>query len=239
MDEHDSNTDPIIRMFSVGKYYGSKAALTGVTLDVFRGEYVFLTGPSGAGKTTLLKLLYMAEPMTEGQILIQGMNLSRINKKRMPYFRRKIGVVFQDYKLITTRTVYENVALVLLAIGADKKYIKKKVRHVLSRVGLEDRMNAYPPALSGGEQQRVAVARALCGNPAVVLADEPTGNLDSASAGLVLDLLEGFNAQGGTVLLATHDESLLRRASRILSLEAGSLVLDTGREDPDMAGFGQ
>jgi cell division transport system ATP-binding protein len=157
----ESGSNAIIRMFHVHKRYGAKFALNDLTLDIMKNEYLFVTGASGAGKTTLLKLLYLGERASEGQVIVDGMNISRIKRKGVPQLRRKFGIIFQDYKLIPTKTVYENVALVLEAAGRKPRLIDKKVRSVLRTVGMEDRMKSLPLSLSGGEQQRVAVARAV------------------------------------------------------------------------------
>lgn len=209
-DESDKNL--IIRMFRVYKRYGSKNALTDITLDVARNEFLFLTGPSGAGKTTLLKLLYCGESVSEGNILVDGMNLSRISRNRIPSLRRKCGIIFQDYKLISTKTVFDNIALVLEASGKKKRHIRMKVKSVLRTVGMEEKIDSFPPSLSGGEQQRVAVARAVVGDPMIILADEPTGSLDDASATIIFDLLKRFHALGATVILATHNLELIRKS---------------------------
>jgi cell division transport system ATP-binding protein len=214
----------IIRMFHVHKRYGAKQALVDATLDIAKNEFLYISGPSGAGKSTLLKLLYLAEPVSEGQILVDGMNLSRISRRRVPMLRRKFGIIFQDYKLIPTRTVYENVALVLEALGRRRSLIEKKVKSVLRVVGMEDRLGAYPPSLSGGEQQRVAVARAVAGDPKIILADEPTGSLDDDSAAIILELLHMFHHRGATVVVATHDKSLIGSATgRVLQIRQGRL----------------
>jgi len=214
----------IIRMFHVHRNYGPKKALIDITLDIAKNEFVFISGPSGAGKTTLLKLLYLGEPVSEGQILIDGINLARIPRNRIPLLRRKFGVIFQDYKLIPTKNVYDNVALVLEAAGAKNRIIQKKVRRVLRLVGMEDRLKAYPPSLSGGEQQRIAVARAIIGDPQIILADEPTGSLDEESAGIILDLLRGVHIRGATVIIATHDKALMRKTGgQVLHLQQGRL----------------
>ena len=219
------NKGAIIRLFHVVKRYGAQLALNDVNLDVEANEFLFLTGPSGAGKSTLLKLLYLADTISEGQILLKGMNLSRLPKKRLPYLRRNIGVVFQDYKLIPTRTVFDNIALVLEVSGTNSKQIKRKVSHLLRTVDMEHKAGAYPQSLSGGEQQRVAVARAICGDPDIVLADEPTGSLDAESARVIMDLLSGIHARGATVMVATHDESLLQSTRhRIVTLKQGSIA---------------
>jgi cell division transport system ATP-binding protein len=214
----------IIRIFHVHKRYNAKPALINITLDIFKNEFLFLTGPSGAGKSTLLKLLYLGEPITEGQILIDGMNLSRISRSRAPVLRRKLGIVFQDYKLIPSKTVYENIALVLEARNLNKRFIQKKVNSVLRTVGMEGRQQSFPLSLSGGEQQKVAVARAVVGDPKIILADEPTGSLDAESADAIFNLLITFHRRGATVLLATHDTSLLReKNTRIVHLNQGRI----------------
>lgn len=211
-------------MFHVYRNYGPKNALIDITLDIFKSEFLFISGPSGAGKTTLLKLLYLAEPVSDGQILVDGINLSRITHKDIPFLRRKIGIVFQDYKLIPTKTVYENVALVLEAAGQKRRLILKKVKSVLRTVGMEQRLNALPPSLSGGEQQRVAIARAVIGDPKIILADEPTGSLDADAADLIVDLLKKFHTRGATVVIATHDRTLIQKAGgRVVHLNAGRL----------------
>jgi cell division transport system ATP-binding protein len=214
----------IIRMFHVHYNYGPKKALIDITLDIAKNEFVFISGPSGAGKTTLLKLFYLGEVVSEGQILIDGINLARMSRKRIPLLRRKFGIIFQDYKLIPTKSVFDNVSLVLEAAGARKRIINKKVRSVLRLVGMEDRINSYPPSLSGGEQQRIAVARAIVGDPQIILADEPTGSLDDESAEIILDLLRGVHIRGATVIIATHDKALMRRTGgHILHLQQGRL----------------
>ena len=230
MIEADAKSS-IIRMFHVHHNYGTKKALIDITLDISKNDFVFITGPSGAGKTTLLKLLYLAESVSEGQVLIDGMNLSRVPRKRIPSLRRKFGIIFQDYKLIASRTVFDNVSLVLEAAGKKKRLIQKKVRSVLRLVGMEDRQNAYPPSLSGGEQQRVAVARAIIGDPKIILADEPTGSLDDDSANIIMDLLNGVHIRGTTVIIATHDNDLIRKTGgRVLLLKQGRLEGSTFTE---------
>ena len=211
-------------MFHVHKNYGANKALVDVTLDVSKNEFLFITGPSGAGKTTLLKLLYLGEAVSEGQVLIEGMNLSRISHQRIPFLRRKFGIIFQDYKLIATKTVFENVALVLEAMGKKRRFIEKKVKSVLRTVGMENSLHSLPPSLSGGEQQRVAVARAVVGDPAIILADEPTGNLDEDSADVIFELLKRFHIRGATIIIATHDKGLIRKTGgRAIHLNRGRL----------------
>jgi cell division transport system ATP-binding protein len=222
MDVHEKSS--IIRMFHVHHNYGPKKALIDITLDIAKNEFVFISGPSGAGKTTLLKLFYLGEPVSEGQILIDGINLARIPRKRIPHLRRKFGIIFQDYKLIPTKNVYDNVALVLEAAGAKNRMIQKKVKSVLRLVGMEDRQKALPPSLSGGEQQRIAVARAIIGDPKIILADEPTGSLDEESAEVILELLRGVHIRGATVIIATHDKALMRKTGgHVLHLQQGRL----------------
>ena len=219
---------PIIRMFHVYKRYGPKNALADVSIDIDFNEWVFITGPSGAGKSTLLKLMYRGEIVSEGQILVDGANLLRVAHGQIPLLRRKFGVIFQDFKLIQTKTAYENVALVLEVAGVKPQLIRKKVHNVLRQAGMEDKMNQYPPSLSGGEQQRVAVARAIVGDPRIIVADEPTGSLDSRSAGIIMDLLKSYQSRGATIVIATHDRDMLSKTNqRIIYLENGR-VLDHG-----------
>jgi len=218
----------MIQLFHVSKEYpGEPPALSDVSLDVEKGEFVFLTGPSGAGKSTLLKLIFCAEAPTAGQILLLGKNVARVAKAEVPWVRRHVGVVFQDFKLLPDRTIGENVALPLEVRGLADREIRKRVQGLLRSVGLEHRADKFPPSLSGGEQQRVAVARALAGDPALLLADEPTGNLDPERTIEVMELLAAANARGTTVLIATHDRTLLARYKRrVVVLERGRLVSD-------------
>ncbi len=226
MTENKNNA--IIRMFHVHKRYGAKFALNDLTLDIEKNEFVFVTGPSGAGKTTLLRLLYLGQLASEGQILVDGMNLSRMNRKRIPFLRRKFGIIFQDYKLIPTKSVFENVALVLEAAGRKPRLVAKKVRSVLRTVGMEDRMNTLPLSLSGGEQQRVAVARAVVGDPKIILADEPTGSLDAEAAAVIMAYLDDFHSRGATVIVATHDTELIKKVGgRVVHLRDGRLWSST------------
>ncbi|MGD8834239.1 MAG: cell division ATP-binding protein FtsE [Desulfobacteraceae bacterium] len=221
----ETSANAIIRMFHVHRRYGAKSALHDLSLDIHNNEFIFVTGASGAGKTTLLKLLYLGEAVSEGQILVDGMNISRISRKGIPLLRRKFGIIFQDYKLIPTKTVYENVALVLEAAGRKPRLIEKKVRSVLRTVGMEDRMKALPLSLSGGEQQRVAVARAVVGDPKIILADEPTGSLDTESARVIMAFLDDFHSRGATVIIATHDQTLIQKnGARVVHLHDGRLV---------------
>jgi len=218
------NKSSIIRMFHVHKNYGAVKALIDITLDVPKNELLFISGPSGAGKTSLLKLLYFGEAASEGQVLIDGMNLSRISHNRIPILRRKFGVIFQDYKLIRAKTVFDNIAIVLEAMGKKRRFVEKKVRSVLRTVGMENSIHSLPPTLSGGEQQRIAVARAIVGDPKIILADEPTGNLDEDSADIILNLLKRFHIRGATVIIATHDKELIRKTGgRVIHLKQGRM----------------
>ncbi len=215
---------PIIRMYHVHKFYGPKKALTDISLEIQENEFVLISGASGAGKTTLLKLIYLGESATEGQVLVDGMNLSRISRKWIPELRRKLGIIFQDYKLIPDKTAFENVALVLEVAGHHRRFIEKRVRSVLRFAGMEEKANALPASLSGGEQQRVAVARAVVGDPKIILADEPTGSLDPDSASVILALLNRYHQKGATLVIATHDQELIRNAgSRVIHLDQGRL----------------
>ena len=216
----------IIQLYHVTKIYsGAQAALRDITLELGRGEFVFLSGPSGAGKSTLIKLILCEEGVTDGQILVDGLNLRRLPARKVPGLRRKIGVVFQDFKLIPNRTVFQNVALRLQIEGAPSNLIGKKVRYILKRVGLEGRDQALPLQLSGGEQQRVAIARAIVGDPLIVLADEPTGNLDDELTRSIIELLEEINKNGTSVLMATHSRAVLTGTRhRIIRLNQGRVL---------------
>lgn len=218
----------MIQLYNVTKTYQKEStALKDLTLQIGKGEFVYVTGASGAGKTTFLRMLYSAERPTRGQILIGGQNITRITRNKIPYLRRKIGVVFQDYKLLNSRTIYENVAFALEAQGKKRYEVSKKVYQVLKEVGLEHSLHRTPLELSGGEQQRIAIARALVVDPLILLADEPSGNLDQDMALEIMELFKNANARGTTVLLATHDHSLYKRfPRRVVMLEQGRLVGD-------------
>jgi cell division transport system ATP-binding protein len=215
----------MIQLFRVCKEYGRfRHALSDVTCSIERGEFVFLTGPSGAGKSTFLKLLFRDEPPTSGQILVNGRNIGVLPSSQVPYFRRTIGVVFQDFKLIARKTVFENIAFVQNVLGLPRAEQKRRAYQVLKRVGLHHQMNALPTELSGGEQQRVAIARAIVNEPTLLLADEPTGNLDPMLAEEIMRLFAEINIRGTTVLVATHDFELIRRmGKRVLTLDRGRL----------------
>ncbi|MBI2378136.1 MAG: cell division ATP-binding protein FtsE [Deltaproteobacteria bacterium] len=217
----------MIEVYHLTKVYerGDRAALTDVSLSIERGEFVFLTGPSGAGKSTLLKLVFAAEPPSNGQILVNGQNVALLSKRQIPFLRRQVGVVFQDFKLVPNRTVFENVAYTLRVLGMSEERAKRRVTRILEQVGLSHKQRVLPQKLSGGEQQRVAIARALVNDPLVLLADEPTGNLDKEMAEEIFRLLEHANARGTTVVVATHDFSLMQRhPKRVVRLEDGRVV---------------
>lgn len=223
----------MIQFSHVSKHYPSGpsdyVALRDVSFTVAPGEMLFVTGHSGAGKSTLLRLLTLLERPTRGQILVQQKNLDRLTRWRVPHYRRTLGVVFQDNKLLGDRTVFDNVALPLVAAGAPHREIPKRVRAALDMVGLLDKEKLHPIVLSGGEQQRVGIARAVVNRPPLLLADEPTGNLDRQLSDNIFDLFHDFNRHGVTVLIATHDlRQIERLGQRVLTLKAGELVHDTG-----------
>jgi cell division transport system ATP-binding protein len=215
-------------MFHVSKSYSAGSfALRDVSLEVGRGEFVFLTGPSGAGKTTLLKLIFSAEQPSEGQIVVLGRNIARLGERAIPPLRRRVGVVFQDFKLLPRRTVEENVALALDVMGTPRRQARAKVFGILKQLGLQHRRFHHPLSLSGGEQQRVAIARSLVNEPDILLADEPTGNLDPDLTLEIMDLIAGAATRGTTVLVATHELGLVSRyGKRTVRLEDGRVVED-------------
>ncbi len=218
----------MIQIYNVSKAYRRDAsALSDLNLKIPKGDFVYITGPSGAGKSTLLKLLYAAEKPSRGQILINGQNVTRMSGRRIPELRRHMGIVFQDFKLLNSRTIFENVAFPLEVQGKKRFEVSKKVFQTLKLVGLEHKLQSLPLELSGGEQQRVAVARALVVDPLVLIADEPTGNLDPEVTLDIMGLFRGANARGSTVLLATHDREMIRQfPRRVITLENGRLADD-------------
>jgi len=218
----------MIRLLNVSKIYPNGVrALKDVSLTIKKGEFVFLVGPSGAGKSTLIRLLFKEEQPTYGQILIAGRNIARLKKSQIPVLRRNIGVVFQDFRLLEDRTAYENVSFAMEVLEYSRKEIQQRVPHVLGLVGLKDRMHCYPYQLSGGEQQRVAIARAIVNRPFILVADEPTGNLDPDTSREILKLLVDINRGGTTVIMATHEWDLVNRTNhRVIALDKGELVRD-------------
>jgi cell division transport system ATP-binding protein len=210
------------------RYPTGKTAISGVTLDIPQGQFVYLTGESGAGKSSLLRLLYGGLRPSSGQLWVQQTDMRKARGIKVRELRRRIGIIFQDHKLIFSRTVFENVALPLRVQGWETARLIPRARKVLEYVGLDDRLWSYPEALSGGEQQRVAIARAMTANPPMILADEPTGNLDIDTARRVLDYLMDLNRQGTTVVMATHDLHLLEsHPGRVIHLHAGAMVSDS------------
>ena len=218
----------MINLTHVSKQYDRiHIALNDVSFHIQSGEFVFLTGPSGAGKSTLLKLMMHEQVPSSGEILIAGHRLASMPRREVPFLRRKLGVVFQDFKLIRTLTVFENVAFVLKVLGVSHPEQKQRAFRALKLVGLQHRMSSHPLQLSGGEQQRVAIARALVNDPLVLLADEPTGNLDPDLAQEIMSLFERINTQGTTVLVATHDKAMIgRMRKRVLGLDRGRVAFD-------------
>jgi cell division transport system ATP-binding protein len=215
----------MIQIFHLFKNFGPSIALSDLNLRIHEGEFVFVTGPSGAGKTTLLRLIFGGEIPTSGNILINGVNLSRISRLKLDLLRRKIGFVFQDFKLLSKKTVFENVALALEVTGEHPSFIRKRTHRTLKLVGLAEKEKAYPLQLSGGEQQRVAIARAIVKDPLILLADEPTGNLDSDLTKDIMILFRSIHLKGTTVVIATHSRELLEdTAQRTIFLHSGKMV---------------
>lgn len=220
----------MIKMFHATKRYEQQyVALNDITLNIPKGQFAFLTGPSGAGKSTLLRLLIREEIATSGQIIVNGRNIAIIPDHQIPILRRNMGFVFQDFKLLKRKTVYENVTFVLHVIGASPRIQKKRAFEILKMVGLQHKMYSYPLQLSGGEQQRVAIARALINEPVLLLADEPTGNLDPDLAFEIMQIFKRINARGTTVLVATHDKDMIQK------IRGRVVILDHGRLSDDLA----
>lgn len=221
----------MIKLIDVVKEYkGGVAALKGISIDVEKGEFVFVVGPSGSGKSTFLKLLTKEEDPSSGEVYVAGKNLASLPKWRVPYLRRNVGCVFQDFKLLPNKTVFENVAFALEVIGRPRSVIQRQVPQILDLVGLGEKLDRFPDELSGGEQQRVSVARAFVNRPLILVADEPTGNLDPATSVGIMRLLDRINRTGTTIVMATHDHAIvdsMRR--RVVELENGLIVRDQSR----------
>lgn len=219
----------MIQLFHVSKYYEGRPALADVNLHIEKGEFVLLMGASGAGKTTLLKLLFGTERPDEGQILVQTRNIGRLTPSEVPYLRRRMGFVFQDFRLLPKKTVFDNVALPLLVQGISHHETRKKVLDTLKAVGVEHRKESQPAMLSAGEQQRVCIARAVVNGPIVLLADEPTGNMDPQLAGEIIELFKLINARGTTVVIATHNRQVVDQVKRrVVVLNQGKVISDDG-----------
>jgi len=218
----------MIHFHDVSKHYDNQTALRKITFSIEKGEMVFITGLSGSGKSTLLKLIYLAEKPDEGNISVAGMEINKLKESSIPLLRRHIGVVFQEFRLLDNRDVFENVALALRIRGVNDKELKTRVFDSLKIVNLRHRSDSYPHALSGGEQQRVAIARAIVADPTIILADEPTGNVDPDTSAGIIRTFKDINAKGATILIATHDRALFKNTGRrVLKLDSGNL---TGEE---------
>ena len=218
----------MIRLIDVYKEYdnGTKA-LKGVNLRIDDGEFVFLVGPSGSGKSTVIKLITAEIALTEGRLMVNGYNLNNITPRQVPYMRRTLGIIFQDFRLIEKKTVYENLSFAMRAVGASNREVRRQIPYVLKLVGLEQKADRYPGQISGGEQQRVAIARALVNNPSMIIADEPTGNLDPQRSLEIMMLLERINELGTTVLVVTHEKNLVNRFDkRVVAIENGRIISD-------------
>lgn len=218
-------------MSDVSKVYSNGAvALSGINVEIPTGDFVFLVGPSGAGKSTFVKLLFREELPTTGQISVNGYDTTKMEAREVPYLRRSLGNVFQDFRLLPNKTVYENVAFAMMVIEAPHREIQKRVHLVLERVGLRHRARHYPTELSGGEQQRVAIARAIVNRPAVVIADEPTGNLDPETSWEIMKIFEKINREGTTIIMATHDQFVVDALKkRVIAMEKGKIVRDEAK----------
>ncbi len=211
-------------------YDNGTVALRNLSLDINKGEFVFIVGSSGAGKSTFLKLIMMEEIPNSGEIVVNGRKLSTLKKRDIPYLRRSMGIVFQDFRLIDKMNVYENVAFAMHATGASDASIKKRVPYILDLVGLSEKISCFPNEISGGEQQRVGLARALVNNPAIIIADEPTGNVDPNMSFEIVELLNEINKKGTTVLMVTHEHNLVRKFNRrVIEIERGDIVGDSGK----------
>ncbi|MBS6216314.1 MAG: cell division ATP-binding protein FtsE [Clostridiales bacterium] len=218
----------MIRFIDIYKAYdnGTKA-LKGISMRIDDGEFVFLVGPSGSGKSTIIKLITAEAAPTDGRLMVNGYNLNTIRPRQVPYMRRTLGVIFQDFRLIEKKSIYDNLVFAMRAVGASPREIKKRIAYVLELVGLDTKADRRPDELSGGEQQRVAIARALVNNPSMIIADEPTGNLDPQRSLEIMMLLEKINELGTTVLVVTHEKELVNRfAKRVIAIENGRIISD-------------
>lgn len=223
----------MIKMKKVTKKYSNgTTAIRNLSVNINQGEFVYVVGPSGAGKSTFIRLMYREEKATKGQLTVCGYDLISIKNRNVPYLRREIGVVFQDYKLLPQKTVYENVAYAMQVIGKKSREIKKRVLEVLDLVGLKHKVRVFPSELSGGEQQRVAIARAIVNTPKVLIADEPTGNLDPENSMEIMELLDRINTQGTTVVMATHNSNIVNSIRhRVIAIENGRIIRDQDEGD--------
>ena len=218
----------MLKMTDVSKVYpGGSVALQNVDIHIEPGEFVFVVGPSGAGKSTFIKMLFREVLPTTGSIFVNGVDILSLTPNEIPYMRRQLGIIFQDYRLLPDRTVYENVAFAMEVIETPRRKIKRRVLNVLDLVGLRHRADAYPNELSGGEQQRIAIARAIVNDPIMVIADEPTGNLDPETSWDIMEIFKEINAEGTTIVMATHDKEIVdAMGKRVIAIEAGHIVRD-------------
>ena len=222
----------MIHLKDVTKIYkdNNVLALDKVSLDIERGEFVFIVGTSGSGKSTLMKLLMHEETATSGSIVVNGKDVTKLKPKEVPYLRRSLGVIFQDYRLLEDKTVYENVAFAMQVIEAPRRIMQRSVNTVLDIVGLRDKFKSFPSQLSGGEQQRVAIARAIVNDPRIVIADEPTGNLDPETSWDIMDIFQRINAAGTTIVMATHDKTIVDQMQRrVIAIAGGKIIRDEAR----------
>ncbi|MBW7456892.1 cell division ATP-binding protein FtsE [Paenibacillus sepulcri] len=221
----------MIELQDIWKTYADGThALRGVSVLIDRNEFVYLVGPSGAGKSTFMKLIYREEIPTKGQISVNGFNIGKLKPRKIPFVRRNIGVIFQDFRLLPNLSAYENIAFAMEVIEAPRRVIRKRTSEVLELVGLKNKQNSLPQQLSGGEQQRVAIARAIVNNPAVIVADEPTGNLDPETSWGIMNLLEEINFRGTTIVMATHNKEIVNTLrKRVIAIEHGTIARDQAR----------
>lgn len=218
----------MIHLTGISKIYDNGCvALSNITVSIPKGDFVFVVGPSGAGKSTFIKMIFREELPTEGELIVNGRNVGELEPSEVPYLRRSLGIVFQDYRLLPNKTVYENVAFAMQVIESSHREIKKRVTHVLELVGLRHKSSSYPGELSGGEQQRIAIARAIVNNPAVVIADEPTGNLDPDTSWEIMKIFTRINKGGTTIVMATHDKTVVdAMKKRVIAIENGTIARD-------------
>lgn len=217
----------MIRLRNTVKKYGRQRALDCANLHIKVGEFIFLVGASGAGKSTLMRLVYREEKPTRGQVFVGGVDVAKMHSSQVPYLRRRMGIVFQDFKLLCDQNVFDNVAFVIRALGMSSREIKRRVKGALKIVGLAEKANAYPNQLSGGEQQRVSIARAIVNGPPLLIADEPTGNLDPQTSFEIMEILEQINKRGTTVIVATHDQMIVNHMKkRVITLDQGKVIKD-------------
>ena len=221
----------MITLSNVSKTYSTGAvALDDVSVSIDKGEFVFIVGPSGAGKSTFMKMLLLEESPDKGELIVNGHDLRVLPKKKIPYLRRSMGVIFQDYRLLPDKTVYENVAFAMRIVEASRREMKQNIEKVLGLVGLKHKAKSFPAQLSGGEQQRVAIARAIVNNPVIVIADEPTGNLDPENSWEIMNIFEEINKSGTTIVMATHDKTIVdRMRRRVIALEKGKIIRDEAK----------